>query len=88
MIWRTLKASELAGYPHHIEVRSISIAEYRSLETLSEVERQDWCLQYCAKIDGLPVLPSAVDMHVAIAIIQGVMANPWSGPQQTESNGC
>lgn len=83
MIWRTLNSPELAGFPHHIEVRSISIAEYRQLETLSELAKQDWFLQYCAKIDGLPVIPSAVDMHVAIAIMQGVMANPWSGPQQT-----
>lgn len=88
MIWRTLKAPELATFPHHIEVRSITIAEYRQLETLPELARQDWCMQYCSKIDGLPVVPSAVDMHVAIAIIQGVMSNPWSGPQQTESNAC
>jgi len=31
---------------------------------------------------------TALDVHVAMALVQGVMANPWSGPQPTASSGC
>ena len=88
MIWRKLKSAELAAYPRTVEVRSITITEFRGLEQLDEVEKQDWVLRNCARIDGLPADPAALDMHAGAAIIAGVMANPWSGQQPTASSDC
>lgn len=88
MIWRKLIAAELTAYPHTVEVRSITISEFRGLEQLQETERQDWVLRHCARINGLPADPYEVDMHAGAAIIAGVMANPWNGQQPTASNDC
>lgn len=88
MIWRILKAPELATFPHTVEVRSVTVSEFRGLDPLPETEKQDWILRHCARIDGLPVSPTSIDMHAGAAIIQGVLANPWTGQQPTASSDC
>jgi hypothetical protein len=87
MIWRQLTEG-IENYPVPVEVRSITVAEYRELDALSEYQKQDWILRHCARLDGQPVTPSMIDMHLGSAIIQGVMRNPWSGHQPNASSGC
>lgn len=88
MIWRTLNSPELSAYPDRVEVRPITVGEWRGLERIeNEHDRQDWILSNCCRIGGLAVVPQALDVHAAAVIIQGIMQNPWNGQQPTGSNG-
>jgi hypothetical protein len=82
MTWRTFTSEAVAGYPAVLEVRPITVGEWRKVEQLDDDARQAFVLESCTRVDGVPG-STALDMHVATALIQGVMANPWNGPRQT-----
>ena len=65
MTWRKFSSEAVAGYPAVLEVRPITVGEWRKVEH-----------------ERLPG-STALDVHVAMALVQGVMENPWSGPQPT-----
>lgn len=83
MTWRKFSSEAVAGYPAVLEVRPITVGEWRRVEQLDEDAKQAFVLESCTRVDGVPG-STALDVHVAMALVQGVMANPWSGPQQTE----
>lgn len=82
MTWRTFTNDAVAGYPAVLEVRPITVSEWRKVEQLDEDAKQAFVLESCTRVDGVPG-STALDVHVAMALVQGVMANPWSGPRQT-----
>lgn len=82
MTWRTFTSEAVAGYPGVLEVRPITVSEWRKVEQLDEDAKQAFVLESCTRVDGVPG-STALDVHVAMALVQGVMANPWSGPRQT-----
>jgi hypothetical protein len=85
-MWRTLKDPAVVEYPHELRVRPMTIREFRSIEPLSAADQEAFVLEHCCKVDGAPAC--GVDVHVAAALVRGVMKNPWNGPQQTESSDC
>lgn len=81
-MWRPYTDESVAGYPAPLEVRPLTVAEWRKVEALEEDAKQAYVLEACTRVGGVPG-SSALDVHVAMALIRGVMANPWSGPQPT-----
>jgi len=82
MTWRKFSSEAVAGYPAVLEVRPITVGEWRKVEQLDDDARQAFVLESCTRVDGVPG-STALDVHVAMALVQGVMENPWSGPQPT-----
>lgn len=87
MTWRLLADPDVAAYPARLEVRSLTMGEWHSLEQMpTDAAKQGYILEQAARIDGAPA--AGCDMHVGIALIRGVMANPWCGTSRTASNTC
>lgn len=81
-MWRPFTDEAVAGHPALLEVRPLTVSEWRKLEQLDEDAKQTFVLENCTRIDGVPG-GNSLDVHVATALMKGVMANPWSGPQRT-----
>ena len=82
-MWRQFTDQAVASFPGRLEVRPLTVAEWRKVEQLDEADKQAFVLESCTRVDGVHG-STALDLHLATALIRGVMANPWSGPQQTE----
>jgi hypothetical protein len=85
-MWRKLEDPSVASYPHELQVRPLTIREFRSIESMPDAEQEMFVLEHCCKVDGVPAV--GVDVHVAAALVRGVMKNPWNGPRQIESSSC
>lgn len=72
----------VAGHPATLEVRPLTVGEWRKIEQLEEAAKQQYVLENCTKVDGLPG-NTGLDIHLATALIRGVFANPWIGPPAT-----
>jgi|694.fasta_scaffold53371_5 hypothetical protein len=81
-MWRKYTDDSVIAYPSVLEVRPLTVSEWRKVEQLDEDAKQAFVLESCTKVDGVPG-STALDVHVATALIRGVMANPWIGPQPT-----
>lgn len=81
-MWRQYTDESIAGFSGTVEVRPLTVSEWRRVEQLPEADKQAFVLESCTRIDGVPG-HAGLDIHLATALIRGVMANPWSGPQQT-----
>jgi hypothetical protein len=81
-MWREYTDESIAGFPGTLSVRPLTISEWRKVEQLPEADKQLFVLEACTRVDGVPG-SAGLDVHLATALIRGVMANPWSGPQQT-----
>jgi len=81
-MWRQYTDESIAGFPGTVEVRPLTVSEWRRVEQLPEADKQAFVLESCTRIEGVPG-HAGLDIHLATALIRGVMANPWSGPQQT-----
>lgn len=81
-MWRQFTDPAVASFFGRLEVRPLTVGEWRKLEQLDEDAKQTFVLENCTRIDGVPG-GNSLDVHVATALMKGVMANPWSGPQRT-----
>ena len=82
-MWRQFTDPAVASFPGRLEVRPITVGEWRKVEQLDEADKQAFVLESCTRVDGVSG-HIGLDVHLASALVKGVMANPWSGPQQTE----
>ncbi len=81
-MWRPFAHESIASCPATLTVRPLTVAEWRKLEQLDEDAKQAFVLENCTRVDGVPG-GTGMDVHIATALIKGVMANPWSGPALT-----
>jgi hypothetical protein len=81
-MWRSFTDESIAGCPATLAVRPLTVAEWRKVEQLEEEAKQTFVLENCTRVDGVPG-GNGLDVHLATALIKGVMANPWNGPQRT-----
>lgn len=86
-MWRQYTDDTVSGYPATLSVRPLTVSEWRKVEQLDEQAKEAFVLENCTRVDGLPG-HTGLDIHVATALIRGVMANPYNGPQQIELNDC
>ncbi len=82
-MWRPFTHESIAAFTATLTVRPLTVAEWRKVEQLDEDAKQSFVLENCTRVDGVPG-STGLDVHVATALIRGVMTNPWSGPALTE----